>query len=182
MFRPKGGFPIAAIGSYLVPLVIVAIIGYGLWRRENVFDLFIGGARDGIGVAVSILPSLVALMTAVAMFRASGAMDLLVAAAAPLGRALHFPAEIVPLALMRPVSGSGSLSILEQLFRQYGPDSFIGRVASVLQGSTETTFYTIAVYFGAVGVTRTRHAVPAALAAEFCGFVMSVLAVRLLFG
>lgn len=166
----------------MVPAVIVLIIGYGLYKRENVFDLFLTGAREGIGVAVGILPALVALMTAIAMFRASGAMEMLVQAAAPLGKLLHFPSEVLPLALMRPVSGSGSLSILEQLLKTYGPDSLIGRIASVLQGSTETTFYTIAVYFGAVGVTKTRHTVPAALLTEFFGFVMSIVAVRLLFG
>lgn len=129
-----------------------------------------------------MLPALVALMTAIAMFRASGAMDFIVSAAKPLASALHFPAEILPLALMRPVSGSGSLSVMESLLKTYGPDSLIGRIASVMQGSTETTFYTIAVYFGAVGVTKTRHTVPAALLAELCGLVMSIVAVHIFFG
>ncbi|MDR3552844.1 MAG: spore maturation protein [Clostridia bacterium] len=175
-------FNIASFGSYLVPLVIVAIIAFGLFKHENVFELFIGGARDGISAAFSILPALVALMTGVAMFKASGAVDVIVSALAPLGKTLHFPSEVVPLALMRPISGSGSLSVLEQILKTYGPDSLIGRTAAVMQGSTETTFYTIAIYFGSVGITKTRHTVPAALSAEFCGFVMSILAVRMFFG
>lgn len=172
----------AFIGSFLVPLVILAILLSGLIKRQNIFELFLSGAKEGIPSAVSVLPALIALMTAVAMFRASGAFDCLVAACRPLEAVLHFPSEVVPLALMRPVSGSGALSVLESILHACGPDSFAGRVASVLQGSTETTFYTIAVYFGSVGIAKTRHAVPAALGAEFAGFVMSILAVRLVFG
>jgi spore maturation protein B len=170
----------SSIGSYVVPLVIVIIVFTGLLKGENVFDLFISGAKDGITTAFNILPALVGLMTAVAMFKASGALDLIVNVLAPLGKALHFPSEVVPLFLMRPISGSGSLSILENILKTYGTDSFIGRVASVMQGSTETTFYTIAIYYGSVNINKTRHTIPTALSAEFVGFVMSVLAVRLL--
>ena len=170
----------AAVTAFIVPAFIVFIVGFGLYRRLDVFSLFVEGAREGIQTALGVLPALVALMTAVAMFRASGALDAVVALVAPAGRALGFPPEVVPLALLRPVSGSGALSLLDQLIGAHGPDSFIGRVAAVLQGSTETTFYTVAVYYGSVGVAKTRHTVPAALSADFCGFVMSVLAVRLL--
>ena len=185
IIRPAGRrtvIRISGIGSYVVPLVIFLILLAGVLKRENVFDLFLSGAKEGISTAVGILPALIALMTGIAMFRASGAFDLIVTGLAPLGRVLHFPSEVVPLALMRPISGSGSLSILEYLLKTYGPDSFIGRVASVLQGSTETTFYTIAVYYGSVGISKTRHTVPSALLAEFMGFVMSILAIRLFFG
>lgn len=171
---------LSSFGSYVVPFVIVIIIFAGLLKREDVFNLFISGAKDGITTAFNILPALVGLMTAVAMFKASGALDLLVSTFAPLGKLLHFPSEVVPLALMRPISGSGSLSIFEYIMRTYGADSFIGRVSSVMQGSTETTFYTIAIYYGSVNIKKTRHTIPAALTAEFVGFVMSVLAVRLL--
>ena len=170
----------AALGGYVIPVAIVGIIVAGLLQHENVFTLFMDGAKEGIPVAVSILPALIALMTAISMFRASGAFDLLDAAIAPLCGALHVPAQVVPLALMRPVSGSGSLSLFESILKQNGPDSFAGRVASVLQGSTETTFYTVTVYYGSVGVSRTRHTLPAALSADFVGFVMSVVTVSLL--
>lgn len=170
------------LGGYVIIAVIFAIIFCGIVKKQNVFDLFIGGAKEGITIAVNILPALVALMVAIEMFKASGALGLIVSALAPAGKALHFPTEIVPLALMRPVSGSGSLSIFEGILKTYGPDSFIGRVASVLQGSTETTFYTLAVYYGSVGVTKTRHTLPAALSADFVGIVMSVLTVSLILG
>lgn len=171
----------ALIGSYIVPVVIVLITLNGILKKQNVFDLFLAGAKDGINICLSILPALVALMVAISMFKASGALDIIVNALKPAGQALHFPPEVVPLALMRPISGSGSLTIFEYILHTYGPDSFIGRVASVLQGSTETTFYTIAVYYGSVKINKTRHTVPAALSADFVGFVMSVLAVRLFF-
>jgi spore maturation protein B len=171
---------LSSFGSYVVPIVIVTIIFAGLLKGEDVFNLFISGAKDGITTAFNILPALVGLMTAVAMFKASGALDLLVSSFAPLGKIFNFPSEVVPLALMRPISGSGSLSIFEHIMRTYGADSYIGRVASVMQGSTETTFYTIAIYYGSINIKKTRHTIPAALAAEFVGFVMSVLAVRLL--
>lgn len=170
------------LGSYVVPAVIIIIISCGIIKRKNVFDLFLNGAKEGIGIAFNILPALVGLMMAVAMFKASGAFDIIVSALKPVGCALHFPSEIVPLALMRPISGSGALSVYENMLKTYGPDSFIGHVASVLQGSTETTFYTVAVYYGSVNISKTRHTVPAALSADFVGFVMSVVSVKLILG
>jgi spore maturation protein B len=169
----------ADFGNYVIPLAIVIILFAGLLQRENVFTLFMDGAKEGIPIAVGILPALIALMTAIAMFRASGAFDLLSFAITPLCNTLHVPAQVVPLALMRPISGSGSLSLFENILRQNGPDSFAGRVASVLQGSTETTFYTVTVYYGSVGIAKTRHTLPAALSADFIGFVMSVVTVSL---
>lgn len=172
---------ITTLTGFLIPSVIALILAVGLARGKNIFELFTAGAKEGISTAFRILPALIALMTAVATFRASGALDLLVNAVRPACQALRFPAEAVPLAIMRPISGSGALSVLESIFRTSGPDSFAGRVASVLQGSTETTFYTIAVYFGSVGVTKTRHAIPAALIAELIGVVMSGVAVGVFF-
>lgn len=168
-----------AVGNCVIPTVIVAIICAGLAKHENVFELFLSGAKDGISITVGILPSLVALMMGVAMLRASGAFDLLAGLLEPVCTAFHIPAEVLPLALMRPVSGSGSLSILTGIFGASGPDSYAGKVASVMQGSTETTFYTLAVYYGSVGVTKTRHTLPAALLADFTGFVMSIVTVNL---
>ena len=168
------------LGNYIIPAAILLIVCAGLVKKENVFDLFISGAKEGVAIAFGILPALIALMTAIAMFRACGAFELIAQALGPLCRSLHIPVEVLPLALMRPVSGSGSLSLFETILKTNGPDSFPGRVASVLQGSTETTFYTVAVYYGSVGISKTRHTLPAALTADFTGFLMSVLTVRLL--
>jgi spore maturation protein B len=167
----------ASFGAYVIPVAILIIVCAGLIKRENVFQLFMDGAKEGIPTAVGILPALIALMTAIAMFKASGAFDMLVAGISPLCNALHVPAQVVPLGLMRPISGSGSLSLFENILRQNGPDSFVGRVASVLQGSTETTFYTVTVYYGSIGVSKTRHTLPAALSADLIGFIMSIVTV-----
>ena len=134
-----------------------AILLTGLVRRVPVFDEFVAGAGDGLRACVRVLPALTALMTAVAMLRASGLTDLLVDLTAPAAAAIGFPAEVMPLALLRPLSGSGSLAMLENLYAAAGADSFAGRVASVLQSSTETTLYTLTVYYGAVGIRRARR-------------------------
>ncbi len=165
----------------LIPVLIAGILIFGLIKRVNVFDTFLQGAKEGLNTAVSILPALVALMVAVTMFKASGALDILTYSLAPLTDRLGVPQETLPLALLRPISGSGALAMLESLLAEYGPDSLIGRAACVMQGSTETTFYTIAVYYGAVGIKNTRHTVLAASAADFTGMVMSCVAVRLCF-
>lgn len=168
------------IAAWAVPVFILMILLTGLIKRVPVFDEFTSGAADGLQSCIRILPSLVALMTAVSMLRASGFMELITNAIAPLAKQLGFPPEVIPLALLRPVSGSGSLAMLENVYATYGADGFIGRVASVLQSSTETTFYTIAVYYGSVGIKRTRHTLPSAITGDVCGIVLSALAVRLL--
>lgn len=172
----------AFVSNLIVPVIIGAILLFGLLQNVNVFDVFTKGAKEGLSMSMKILPSLIALMTAVGMFKASGALDILTHLAAPIAEALRIPPQVMPLALLRPISGSGALVIFEDLLKTYGPDSFIGRVASVMQGSTETTFYTIAVYYGAAKITKTRHTVPAALTADMTGFIMSALMVRLLLG
>lgn len=131
---------------------------------------------------MSITPALICLLTAVAMFKASGALDVLSWGLSPLAQAVGLPGEVIPLALLRPISGSGAMVLFNDLLAVYGPDSFIGRVASVMEGSTETTFYTIAVYYGATHVTRTRHTLPSALSADLAGILMSGVAVRLFLG
>ncbi|HJB25606.1 MAG TPA: spore maturation protein [Firmicutes bacterium] len=168
------------IADCIIPLILCAIFLYGLLHGVNIFDSFLEGAKEGISTSFGILPALVALMTCIAMFNASGALDILTNALRPICEAIGFPPETIPLALLRPISGSGALAIYENLLSNYGPDSFVGKVASVMQGSTETTFYTIAVYYGAVKVKKTRHTVPSALSADLTGFLMSVVAVRLL--
>ena len=163
----------------LIPLILCGIFLYGALHGVNIFDAFLEGAKEGLSTSFGILPALIALMICIAMFTASGALDILTNALSPLCDAVGFPPQTIPLALLRPVSGSGALAIYENILNTYGPDSFIGRVASVMQGSTETTFYTIAVYYGAVKVKKTRHTVPSALSADLTGFLMSVVAVRL---
>lgn len=171
-----------SLDNMIVPGVICAIIIYGLIKKVDIFDVFLDGAREGFVTSVKILPTLVALMTCVGMFKSSGALDILTYAFAPLARMLQLPEECIPLALLRPISGSGAMVLFKDLLDNYGPDSFIGRVASVMEGSSETTFYTIAVYFGAIKITRTRHALPAALTADVMGVVMSAVMVRVVFG
>lgn len=170
------------LDNMIVPAVMCGILIYGLYREVDVFGVFLTGAREGLQTAVDILPSLVALMTCVGMFKASGALDVLTYAMQPVSEAFKLPGEVIPLAILRPISGSGALVIFDDLLRTYGPDSYIGRVASVLEGSSETTFYTIAVYFGAVQVSKIRHTLPASLTADLVGFLMSALMVRIFFG
>ena len=169
------------LSSVLVPalLAVTAVVGTG--KGINVYDVLTDGAREGLTVLLRILPALVGLLTAVYMFRASGAMDILGSLLAPLLNAVGIPPETVGLLFIRPVSGSGALAVGSDLLAQSGPDSYIGRVAAVMLGSTETTFYTIAVYFGSAGIRRTRHAVPAALIADLVGFLAAAFAVRLFF-
>ena len=167
--------------AYLVPVLLAFVALFGLGRRVNVYDALTQGAREGLDILAGILPSLVGLLTAVYMLRASGAMDLLGSLLAPVLARLGIPPETVGLLFVRPVSGSGALDIGSELMAAYGPDSYIGRVAAVMLGSTETTFYTIAVYFGSAGIRKTRYAIPAALLADLAGFMSAAFAVRLLF-
>ena len=170
------------LSSLIVPLLLCAVAIYASGKKVDVYAALTHGAEEGLSVLLRIVPALVALLTAVSMFRASGAAELLTALFAPLRELVGIPAETAPLLLIRPVSGSGALAIGTDLMTSHGPDSYIGRVAAVMLGSTETTFYTIAVYFGSAGIRRTRHAIPAALAADLAGFAASAWAVRLLFG
>jgi spore maturation protein B len=167
--------------SFLIPAVLCGITLYGLCKRVDVFGVFIEGAKEGLSTSVSIIPALVALMTCVGMLKASGALDFFTFAFSPVAAVLGLPKEVLPLAILRPVSGSGAMAVYQGILESFGPDSYIGRVASVIQGSTETTFYTIAVYCGAVKLTGTRHMLPAGLAADLAGFVMSAAMVRIFF-
>lgn len=168
--------------DYIIPLFIGLIIIYGCIKKVDIFDEFLSGARENLKTGVDILPSLIAMITAIGMFKASGAMELLAKAMSHVTEFLGFPSECLPLAIMRPVSGSGALAVFETILSEVHPDSFAGRVASVILGSTETTFYTIAVYYGAANIKNTRHTLASALSADFTGFIISVLTVRLIFG
>lgn len=170
------------LSSLVIPLLLAAVAACGLGRRVDVYSALTHGAEEGLTVLLRIIPALVGLLTAVSMFRASGAMEWLSQLCAPALELLGIPPETTPLMLVRPVSGSGALAVGTDLMTTYGPDSYIGRVAAVMLGSTETTFYTIAVYFGSAGIHKTRHTIPAALTADLAGFAASALAVRLFFG
>ena len=170
------------LSALIVPCLLAGLSAYALSRRVDVYSALTDGAADGLRLAGRILPSLVALLTAVSMFRASGAMDALTWALAPVLEKLGIPPETAPLLLVRPLSGSGALAVASELMERWGPDSLIGRTAAVMLGSTETTFYTVAVYFGAAKIRRSRHTVPAALLADLTGFVCASLFVRLFFG
>lgn len=168
--------------SLVIPVFVLGVILYGLFKKVDIFGTFIEGAKENLLIGFDILPTLTALMLAVCMFRASGALEALTRLISPVTDFLGLPGECVPLALMRPISGSGALSILDGILSQNSPDSFVGRVACVLLGSTETTFYTIAVYFGATRIKKTRHALTSALAGDFTAFILSALAVRVFLG
>lgn len=171
-----------SLSSLLVPAMLAGTALFAMGRKVDVYSALTHGAETGLTVMLRIIPALVGLLTAVYMFRASGAMELFGQAFAPVLELLGIPPETAPLLLIRPVSGSGALAVGTELMQQYGPDSYIGRVAAVMLGSTETTFYTIAVYFGSAGIIKTRYAIPAALAADLTGFAAAALTVRLFFG
>ncbi|MGN0675424.1 MAG: spore maturation protein [Oscillospiraceae bacterium] len=167
------------MSDYVIPFFIALIMIIGLIKKVDVFGEFTDGASESFKAALDVLPALIALMTAIGMFKASGALEVISAAISPLTSFLGFPEECIPLAIIRPVSGSGALAVFESILGDVSPDSFAGRVASII-GSTETTFYTIAVYYGITKVKKTRHAAISSLAADFTGFVLSALTVRLL--
>ena len=170
-----------SLSSLVIPVLLAGVAVFGMGKRVDVYSALTHGAEEGLTVLVRVIPALVGLLTAVSMFRASGAMEWLSGLCAPLLERIGIPPETVPLMLVRPVSGNGALAVASDLMSTYGPDSYVGRVAAVMLGSTETTFYTIAVYFGSAGIHKTRHTVPAALAADLTGFVASALAVRVFF-
>jgi len=168
------------LSDLILPTFIAGIVLMGIIKKIRIFDTFLGGAKNGFDTALSVLPSIIGLVTAVSMLRASGAMELLSHLLSPLTNSIGFPGEVLPLALLRPVSGGASTAILNDIFKTVGPDSFAGKVASVICGSTETTFYTLTVYFAAVRAKDTRHTLKSALLADLTGIIFGVLAVRLL--
>ena len=162
------------ISLWAIPVLLVGIPTIGMIRKVKVYDVFIEGAKEGFAVAVKIIPFLVGILVAIGMFRASGAMDLLTNALRPAMNAIHFPPEVFPLAILRPLSGSGSLALTTDIVKRYGPDSLVSRIAATMYGSSETLFYVLAVYFGAVGIKRTRHAIPAAIVGDIVAAMVAV--------
>ncbi len=170
------------VSNWIVPLLIIGIPLYAYAaRRIKVYESFIEGAKEGFAIGVRIVPYLVGILVAIGMFRASGAMDWLVALLRPAANLAGFPPEVLPTALMRPLSGSGALGLMSDLFQVFGPDSFIGRLASVIQGSFETTFYILAVYFGSVAVRNSRYTLASCLLGDLAGLIGAFVACRLLF-
>ena len=169
------------LSVFIIPLMLVGFPVYGLYKRVPVYESFVGGAKEGFQVAVRIIPYLVAILFAIAMFRGSGAMEALTQVLNPVLGLIGFPAELLPMAIIRSLSGSGSAALVVDMINQYGQDSIFVKMASVMYGSSETTFYVIAVYFGAVGIRKTRHAVPAGLIADAAAMLIAVWTVRLLF-
>ena len=167
---------------YIIPVFFIIIVFVGLYKGVDVFETFIQGARNGIPTVFRIIPPLVGLMVAIGVFRASGALDLLVYAVKPLFSFIGVPEGVIPLALLRPVSGSASLAMMSDIIQSHGPDSMTGRIASTVMGSTETTFYTLTVYFGAVGTKDTRYTLAAALLADTAGIIFSVWVCTILYG
>jgi len=180
----QGGFVrvVNGISIAAIPFLVLFFPLYAFLKGLKVYEEFVEGAKDGFNVAVRIIPYLVAMLLAISIFRGGGGIDLLTRSLRPLLELLRFPPELLPMALMRPLSGSGSLAIFSDLVKQLGPDHLITRMAGTIYGSTETTFYVIAVYFGAVGVQRTRHAIPAGLIADLAGIIAAVIVCRIVFG
>jgi len=170
------------LSAWAVPLLVAGIPLYALTRKVNVYAAFLEGAKGGFETGIRIVPPLVAVLVALGMLRASGALDAVARALAPLLEPIGLPASVLPLVVIRPLSGGAALGVVGDVLRTEGPDSYAGRLVSVMCGSTETTFYVLAVYFGAAGITRYRHALPAALLADLAGMTAALVVVRLLFG
>ena len=167
--------------DYIVPILLFLLCAVALRKKENAYDLMLSGAADGLKLLVSILPALILLLTAVTMLRQSGAIEILSQFFAPVFSFFGIPPETAILVLIRPISGSAALAVGADLMAQHGVDSQVGRTVSIMLGSTETTFYTISVYFGAAGIQKTRYCIPAALIADLTGFVMASLSAKIVF-
>lgn len=171
------------ISAWIIPAIIVFIPLYAALRRKvPVYETFVEGAKDGFGTAINIIPHLVGMMVAISMFRASGALELMLSAVRPLFDWVGIPSEVLPLGILRPLTGAGSLAFTSDLIQTYGPDSMIGRIASTIQGSTDTTLYVLTVYFGAIGIRRTRYALKVGLFSDLVGFLAAIFICLYIFG
>ncbi|MDA0986451.1 MAG: spore maturation protein [Bacteroidetes bacterium] len=168
------------ISVVAIPLMILVFVLFGIFKKVKVYEKFIEGSKEGFDVAIKIIPFLVGMLFAIGIFRASGAMDFLVLILKPITNLIGMPPEALPLAILRPLSGSGSLGLMTELMNTHGVDSFIGVLASTMYGSTETTFYILAVYFGSVNITKTRHALPAGLIADLFGMLGALFICKLI--
>ena len=166
-------------GFYVIPVVLAITVILGILKKVSIFDVFLKGASEGINSTFSIAPSLIGLITAVSMIKASGALDIFANFAEPISNIIGIPAQVIPLAILKPISGSGSIALLDNIFKNFGTDTDIGKIASVIMGSTETTFYTLTVYFGCIGIKKLRHAVACALFTDLVAIVCSIILVKL---
>ena len=173
---------IQTLSIIAIPALIFFIVIYGAIKKVKIYEAFIEGAKEGFNVGVRIIPYLVAMLVAIGIFRASGAMEMLASLIAPVTRLIGMPAEALPMAIIRPLSGSGALGVMSEIIKSNGPDSLVAKMVSVMMGSSETTFYVLAIYFGSVGISKTRQAVPAGIVADVVAVLMSVWLVNLIFG
>ena len=170
------------ISLFAIPMIIFIIVGYAFFvKKVKVYEVFCEGAKEGFTTAIRIIPFLVAMLVAIGIFRSSGCIDIMMKVLNPIFSVIGMPGEVLPMATMRPLSGGGATGVMNDLMMTYGPDSLIGRIASTMMGSTETTFYVLAVYFGAVSIRKTRHAVAAGLLADLAGLLTSVWICNLMF-
>ncbi|MEK8127447.1 spore maturation protein [Paenibacillus filicis] len=169
------------ISAWAIPVMIVFIPLYAAYRKVPVYESFVDGAKDGFDTAIRIIPHLVGMMVAISVFRASGAMDLFIGWLKPICEQLGVPSEIIPLAFLRPITGAGSLAFTTDLISQFGPDSMVGRIASTIQGSTDTTLYVVTVYFGAIGIRKAGYALKVGLISDAVGFIASIVICYLVF-
>lgn len=173
---------ISVISLWFIPVLIGSILIYGTLKRVPTYESFVEGGKEGIKIAVSLIPFLVGMLVAISVFRASGALDFLMNFIRPALESIGVPPEIAPLAIIRPISGSAALGMMSDIIATYGPDSFIGRLASTLQGSTDTTFYVLTVYFGAVGIKKMGDALKVGLLADLVGITAAIIVVTIIFG
>lgn len=166
---------------WIIPSIILLILLIATWKKVATYEMFVEGAKEGVEMSFGIIPYLVGMLVSIKVFRESGAMDFIIETMQPVLSMFYIPAEIVPLALIRPLSGNGALGMTSDLIATYGPDSFIGRLASTMQGSTDTTFYVLTVYFGAVGIKKMGDALKVGLSADIIGIIASIIIVRLVF-
>jgi spore maturation protein B len=172
---------VQSFSIWFIPLLIGFILLYGTYKKVPTYETFVEGGKEGFSIAINIIPFLVGMLVAISVFRASGALDYVMFAMRPIFSLFHIPAEVVPLGLMRTISGTGALGMTSDLIATHGPDSFIGRLASTIQGSTDTTFYVLTVYFGAVGIKKMKYALKVGLLADLIGFIASIAVISLLF-
>lgn len=170
------------ISKFAIPFMIVGIILYGMIKKVKVYESFTEGAREGFSTAVRIIPFFIAMLVAIGVFRESGAMDLLINALTPLTKGFNIPGELVPMMLMRPLSGGGAQGLMTEIVTTHGPESLLARTAAVMMGSTETTFYVLSVYFGSISIKKQRHGLSVGLIADLAGLISAIIITKLYFG
>ena len=167
--------------NYIIPLIVVTIIIYGIYKKVNIFDTFIDGVKEGMKLSINLFPTIFAMIIAITLITDSNIINYICNLLKPLFSRISFPTEVLPLALLRPISGSSSLVILNDILAKYGPDSFIGRLSSVMQGSTDTTIYIISMYFASIGIKKTRYSLTVGLLADLLSVIISFIMVNIFF-